>query len=249
MMKLLIVFSSLFLYFNAYAESITINGEDDWAPYALVSADRQSVIGFSADIIRAAFASQNVDVNFKPYPYPRCMENALTGKAIACFDTVLDENTNANFIHHPTPMFESRIVIWVPASSSENNLLLKNLEGKKVGVVSGFEYSIPFAHNKAIVKEGSSSELSILKKLALGRIQYGLTYELPGLYFVKKNQELHGKVKIAGLISTEKIYVSFSKVHKQGEHYSSVFERGLKAIKANGTYKKLETSFNKNLTE
>lgn len=246
-MRLSLFIMGISFSFYACAELITIHGEDDWAPYASVSADKQTVIGFAPDIIRAAFKSQDVDVIFKPYPYPRCMESALSGEAIACFDTVLDESVRKKYIHNLTPIFVSRIVIWVPAHSNESNLKLNDLLGKKVGVVHGFEYSVPFTREKRIVKEASTNELSILRKISLGRIQYGLTYEMPGLNLVRLNPELKGKVKIAGVISTEKIFVSFSKAHKQGEHYSLVFEKGLKAIKANGAYRKIESGFKNTL--
>ena len=83
--------------------------------------------------------------------------------------------------------------------------------------------------------------------LAAKRIKYGLVYEMPGYYQIKENQELKDKVKMAGFISNEKIYVSFSKAHNLGKKYSIIFEKGMKAIHANGTYKKLEDEFKKNL--
>jgi polar amino acid transport system substrate-binding protein len=56
----------------ASAETITINGEDDWAPYSSATPNYKSVQGLAPEIIAAAFKTQGVDVKFRPVPFARC---------------------------------------------------------------------------------------------------------------------------------------------------------------------------------
>lgn len=225
------------------AETITINAEDDWAPYSYVAADKETVIGFTPDIVRAAFESQGVLVKFRAVPFARCIDEVRKGKAIACFDSVLDADTRKNFLHHKTPLFESRTGVWALASSTEKSVSLKDMEGKSVGVAHGYQYPEAFEANKLIQKDVSPTELSVLQRLALGRVKYGLAYEMPGLLLLKKTPDITGKVKMIGVLSTEPIFVSFSKTHKDGEKYANILEKGLKSIKKNGVYKQLEKKF------
>lgn len=228
-------------------ETITINGEDDWAPYSYVAADKETILGFTPQILKAAFESQGIQVKFRPVPFARCIDEVRKGKALACFDSVLDNETKAQFIHHKTPLFVSKTGVWALANSKESNVKLKDLEGQKVGVTLGYQYPPAFEMNDKIQKDTSPTELSVLHRLALGRVKYGLAYENPALLLIKKTKDLSGKLKMVGVLSTEPIFVSFSKIHPDGQKYADLLEKGLQVIKKNGTYDRLETEFKKSL--
>ncbi|MDO9183445.1 MAG: transporter substrate-binding domain-containing protein [Bacteriovorax sp.] len=229
------------------AETITIAGEDDWAPFSSATKDGKGIEGFAPEIIKAAFKSQQIDVNFKVLPYARCMDEALKGDVLGCFDTVMDNDNKTKYLFHKTPMFEASMDIWGPTSSKEQNVTLKDLEGKKVGITNGYSYSPEFTDNTKILKEVTPSEKSQFEKLAAERISYAAVFGMPGFYILKSDARLASKIKKIGNISTDKVFLSFSKVHKDGAKYTEVFEKGLTAIKADGTYKKLEDDFKKRL--
>lgn len=229
------------------AEEILLNAEDDWAPYSSMTTDKKEVQGFSPEIVTAAFKAEKVDVKFRVVPYARCMKETLDGDVIGCFDSVLDEQTKSNHIHHKTPLFETTVAIWASATSSETDASLKTLEGSTVGVTNGYNYPQSFTENSLIKKDSSTTELAVLEKVAAGYLKYGIVYEMPGYYQLKAHPELAKKVKLIGILSKEPIYLSFSKKHPKGQHYANVFEKGLKKIKKNGTYKKIEDRFKKSL--
>ena len=81
--------------------------------------------------------------------------------------------------------------------------------------------------------------------LANGRLQYGVVWGMPGFDILKKNPNIASKVKAIGKISTDALYINFSKKHKDGARMADIFEKGMQAINADGTYKKLEAEFKK----
>ncbi len=244
-MKNLFVFASLLFSTISLAETVTINGEDDWAPYSSKTADEKSVEGFAPDIIKAAFKTQGVDVVFKQVPYARCLAEVNAGDAVGCFDTVQDDDSKAKFIFHKTPLFNADMVVFAPSTSAETIAKISDLEGKTVGVTNGYTYASEFTNNAKITKQVVGSEKDQLNLLANGRLQYGVVWGMPGFDILKKNPNIASKVKAIGKISTDALYINFSKKHKDGARMANIFEKGMQAINADGTYKKLEAEFKK----
>lgn len=242
-MKNLFVASTLLFSTLTFAETVIINGEDDWAPYSSKTSDEKSVEGFAPDIIKAAFKTQGVDVVFKQVPYARCLAEVNSGDAVGCFDTVQDDDSKAKFIFHKTPLFNADMVVFAPSSSTESIAKTSDLEGKTVGVTNGYTYASDFTNNAKINKQVVSSEKDQLNLLANGRLQYGIIWGMPGYDILKKNPNIASKVKVIGKISTDALYVNFSKKHKDGARMAEVFEKGMQTITTNGTYKKLESDF------
>ena len=113
------LFSILTLLVSVYAgaETITLNGEDDWAPYSSATENYKSVQGLAPNIIYAAFKTQGVEVKFRPVPFARCMIEVDNGVAIGCFDTIINQDTRDKYIFHKTPLFKADMVVYGPILS------------------------------------------------------------------------------------------------------------------------------------
>lgn len=229
----------------ASAETITINGEDAWAPYSSATPNYKSVQGLAPEIIAAAFKTQGVDVKFRPVPFVRCMIEVDNGSAIGCFDTIINQDTRDKYIFHKTPLFKADMVVYGPINSSISQIKIKDLEGKIVGHTEGYTYPPQFLENKKIIAAESPTERSQLEKLASGRIQFAIMWGLTGEHIIGENPHLAKKVKAVGTISQDSLFINFSKAHKDGAKYAVVFEKGMQAIINNGTYKKIEDAFHK----
>ncbi|MGE5085373.1 MAG: substrate-binding periplasmic protein [Bacillota bacterium] len=236
---------ALLVSFSASAETITLNGEDDWAPYSSATSNYKSVQGLAPDIISAAFKTQGVTVKFRPVPFARCMIEVENGAAIGCFDTIINQDTRDKYIFHKTPLFKADMVVYGPINSSITHVKIKDLEGKIVGHTEGYTYPPQFIENKKIIAAESPTERSQLEKLASGRIQFAIMWGLTGEHIIEQNPHLVRKVKAIGRISQDSLFINFSKVHKDGAKYAAIFEKGMQAIIANGTYKKIEDAFHK----
>ncbi|QDK45013.1 amino acid ABC transporter substrate-binding protein [Bdellovibrio sp. ZAP7] len=226
------------------AETITLVGEDDWAPYSSATQDYKDVQGLAPDIVRAAFKSQGVTAIIRPMPFTRCMMEVDKGNSIGCFDTLINQNTKDNYIFHETPLFQADMVIY-GRQNEKAGLKLSDLQGKVVGTTIGYTYPSEFIANKSIKTENGPNEKSQLQKVAAGRIQYAVLWGLTGESILEKNPELRQKVKALGRVSRDSLYVNFSKKHKDGSKYAAIFEKGMQTIIANGTYQKIESEFRK----
>jgi polar amino acid transport system substrate-binding protein len=165
------------------------------------------------------------------------------GTALGCFDTIINQDTKDRYVFHKTPLFQAEMVVYGPIDSKKTNITVKELEGKVVGYTVGYTYPSNFRDNKKIIPDVVPTERAQLEKLAAGRIEYAVMWGLTGEHILEKHPHLAKKVKALGTISRDSLFINFSKAHQDGAKYAGIFEKGLQAIMANGTYKKLEDSF------
>lgn len=228
----------------AKAETVTIVAENDWYPYA---ADRGGKAeGFAIDVVSAAYKAVGVDVNYKLMPYARGLEETKKGTEIAVFNTTKTTNNEADYIWPKNFLFTASIVFYGPASSTESGVTVKSVEGKTVGVTNGYEYGTEFDTNKNIKKDAAVDDKTMMRKLAAGRTQYGAIYEKVAKVVISENKaDLEGKVKQVGVITSDNLYVAFSKTHKDGSKYRDLLDKGLEKIRSSGEYKKIEEKWDK----
>ncbi|XZG70712.1 substrate-binding periplasmic protein [Chitinibacteraceae bacterium HSL-7] len=232
---------------QASAETITLNAEDDWAPYSYVSeADRQVIQGFAPEVIRAALATQDIEVRFNPVPFSRCLHETLGGKALGCFDIEINSDNAAQYHFHHTPLFLEGLSIFA-AKPSTRRLGVADLREQRVGATRGYTYPPEILNDAAIVKDVSPSDEVQLKKLLAGRIDYALINTTPARLMLKAHPEWAGRIHDVGLVNEAKFYVGFSRRHPDGARMAQALERGLLAIHANGSYARLKRAFQRRL--
>ncbi len=236
----------IFLCKFAIAETIVINGEDDWAPYSSASSDYKDVVGLAPEIVKAAFKSQGVTVITRPVPYARCLYEVEKGKALGCFDTLINEETKAKFHFHKTPIFEVEKLVYGRKSVSKPIITVKDLEGRVVGITNGYTYPTEFLENTKIIRSPSPTETSQFEKVASRRIDFAITWGLTGDHILKRNPDLAKKIRVVGRLANDGVYISFSKNQALGAEYAEVFEEGMQAILADGTYEKIMNRFRAN---
>lgn len=250
--KIILIISSLFICLTrvelAAAEerthSITLVGEDEWYPYAAYKNGKLQ--GWAVDIIDAAFSAVNVKVTFKSAPYARCLMLAETGQELACFDSLKDSKLSKLLLFHDEPIFKAEIGIYALQNSANSNLQVSDLRGKQVGVTHGYTYTDEVDTNQSINREVAPTDLSNLRKLLRQRSEYSLIYTRVVDYLMNRYpEEFSGKIKQVGSIGQNSLYVSFSRQRAESAKYAELLDRGLRKIKKNGTYSKLEQKWSK----
>jgi len=96
----------------ACAGALTIAAEDDWAPYSYRVEGASEVQGLAPELVRAAFATQGVSVQFDVLPFSRCLLHAERGKAAGCFNVTRTQSNASQFCWHPTPLFTEELGIF-----------------------------------------------------------------------------------------------------------------------------------------
>jgi polar amino acid transport system substrate-binding protein len=231
--------SLFFLVQVAQAETIVLGAEDSWYPYSgLVNNEAQ---GFTVDLVRAAFAAVGVQANFLPLPYARCTKEVKSGTLLGCFDTSRSAIVEPDFLWHQKPMFYASVKIYARSPTKVSGTTVQDLVGKRVAVTNGYEYGNAFDSNTAIFRDNSPNDLSALRKLAMGRVDYALVFSRVATMLIKKNaDELMGKIAVVGELERLPLYTIFSKTYPNSARYVELFERGFDAITKNGRLKEIE---------
>ncbi|GJN52357.1 substrate-binding periplasmic protein [Pseudomonas tohonis] len=229
----------------ACAERVTLAAEDDWAPYSVIGQDGSSPEGFAVDLVRAAFATQGVEVDFLTVPFSRCLFYAQGTRAVGCFDVTITEANREQYIWHPTPLFEEGLAIFGRADDPHTGMGAKDLAGKLVGITNGYTYPTSFMEDPAIRRHSANSDSQLLQMLVAGRLDYILLNTMPGYMRIEQDPHLRGKVKLTGVLQTDGFWVAFSKAHPDGARMARLFEKGLQALHKNGRYASMTAEFRK----
>ncbi|TDQ82068.1 amino acid ABC transporter substrate-binding protein (PAAT family) [Dongia mobilis] len=215
--------------------AITIVAENDWFPYA--SDQDGQPVGMAVDLVRAAFAAAGAELELVIQPYARCLEGLELGRQAGCFNTIREPANEARFLFHAAPLFSARILIVAPADSTASGLGPLDLEGQAVAVTNGYTYDEPFQSSTRVDKDVASSDLAVLRLVALKRVPYGVIYEQVMAHLMSQHGgELAGNIKVVGVLSQPDLYVSFSRIHPDTPRAIAALDRGLALIRADGTY-------------
>lgn len=214
---------------------VVIGAEDDWAPYSFINQEKLTIDGITPKLVAAIFMEEGVDVIFRPLPYARCMQYAMTGEILACFNTsVTDDNRSLYYWHNP-PLYEEELAIFALSSQTRRDLSMKDLAGFKVGLTIGYDYPTILMKNPLIYKHQVKSDSQLLNMLVRKRVDFILMAIRPGLFKIKM-EKMIGKIVQVGTISHNGVWVVFSKNHPQGAVMKSIFERGMKKLIESGRY-------------
>ncbi|MES2048935.1 MAG: transporter substrate-binding domain-containing protein [Pseudomonadota bacterium] len=213
--------------------------EDNWYPYAALKDGK--IAGFAVDVIEAAYAKMNIKVEFISAPYSRCLMLTKAGRALGCFDSLNDLTLAPDFLFHHEPLFKATIGIYATGKNPSASVSVGDLRGRTVGVTHEYTYGDEIEGDKKIVREVAPSDLSNLRKLLKGRSEFSLVYTRIVDYLeVAYADEFKGRVHQVGVAYEDKLFVSFSKARPDSQHYADLLDQGLIAIRADGTYRKLE---------
>ncbi|MDZ7891589.1 MAG: transporter substrate-binding domain-containing protein [Rhodoferax sp.] len=217
---------------------VQIGAEDDWRPYAYTLAGKP--MGFSVELVQAAWAAAGVEVELVALPYARCMREVEAGKLPACFNTLRDARTEDKYLWHRQPLFRARIGIYGRTDGPSDQVSLQSLNGKRIGVTNGYDYGSAFDDDPAMVRDVANSDLTSLRKLAAGRVDYALVYDRVANEIAVNNLALAQQFRLRGTLQEVSLYVSFSKRFEGAAALAQKFDAGLETIRKNGEYARIE---------
>lgn len=228
----------------ACAGALTIAAEDDWAPYSYRVEGASEVQGLAPELVRAAFATQGVSVQFDVLPFSRCLLHAERGKAAGCFNVTRTQSNASQFCWHPTPLFTEELGIFGrPSSRATRPLAEQDLVGKRVGITLGYTYPTSFMTHPRIQRFSAASDGNLIQMLVAGRVDYILLNTMPGYHRLQQQPALAGQVVRVGALGQDSFWLAFSKTHPEGLRMCDVFERGLRVLHASGAYDRTMRAF------
>lgn len=226
------------------ALQLTLAGEDDWYPYTALKDGK--LRGFSVDIIESAYAAVNVKVRFKSVPYARCLMLVETGQELGCFNSMKNDKLSKTLLFHQESIFKVTVGIYARLDSSKQQITPDMIKDKLIGVTHGYTYTDAIDGNKTIRRERAPTDLSNLRKLLLKRSDYSLVSTRIFDYLVMKYpNEFKDKIHQIGVVGEINQYVSFSKKRPEATNFASLLDEGLRIIRSNGEYAKIEHRWRK----
>ena len=241
MLKIII---SIFLLISSSTwadnKKIIIAAEDAWAPFA-----NPDGTGMAHEVIIAAFATQNIDVEFHVFPYARVLHYLDSGAYVAGFNVPIDKLTEQKYLLGSTPLYEAYSGYYHNTNKPLAITTREDFTGESVGVVRGFGYGqhhIDLIADKYIYAVPTSSDEANIKRLILGRLDSALIF-LKVANLLKRQHKLPDEIELAFINEGTDIYLAFSKSHPQSKHYQAIFENGLFTIITNGERERILSSY------
>lgn len=231
----------------ATTETVTIAGEDDWAPYSHVPPGTSQPVGLAVDIVREAFATQGIAVRFVGVPFARCLYLAKAGRVAGCFNATLVDDLRNDYHWHPTPMFQEELAIFGRLANNHGRVTLADLEGRSVGYTLGYTYPLSFRQNPRIRKVEAKSDQQLLEMLRSGRVDFILINTLPAWLRMSTQPALRQAVGRVGVVSQDGFWVAFTRAQPDGERLSQRFEQGLAVLRANGRLAEMQAALRRRL--
>ena len=228
-------------------DDIVIAAEDAFFPYSGIHDG--DLRGFAVDIVSSALSAVNCTVSYAVMPYKRCMQEVAQGRQLGCFDTTGSDENRRNYIFHKTPLFYGKVLIFAHPDNPAD-FRPEYFRQKTFSVVRGYTYTDEFDADPRIFKIEVDSDLQTLALAAKKRADYAVVYEKVAAFHISNSPEVISPAPnpVFELVRFD-LYVSFSKkMPERSRAVATLLDRGLEAIRANGTYAAIEAAWNDWLT-
>lgn len=226
------------------AESLRIGAEDDWYPYTALKDGK--VQGMSVDIVKAAFAATDTQVELVPYPYARCMQMARNGQLVACFNTAPDAQIAADYLLPQNPLFSDDILLWTRNEQAAPISSLEQLAGKKIAVTIGYEYGSRFDSDQQLQRVKVRKDLNGFLMLQHQRVDYFVAYRGTANQLFHDHPALAGQFSPVYTVYQSQLFLSFSRQNPASAELLQRFDQGMQLIHNSGRYQQIIEQWQQN---
>ena len=224
------------------AQQLTlVAAADPYPPYV----DPQALgEGLSMEIVRAAFKTQGYAVKLKIMPWVRAEKGVAEGR----YDMLVDvwrTESRARELLFSAPYAVSKIKFIKRKDTLFEYTGLDSLSGKRVGVIRGYGYSDAFNNAKSFTREDVPSMEFNINKLLLKRIDLTLEDEITAKGLIRKmGPAVEEQLDFTNnALATNPMHVAAGLKNPRNKEIIDAFNRGLLAIKADGSFFAIEKRY------
>ena len=206
-----------------------------WPPFLDPDAPGQ---GLSIEIVKAAFAAQGYTFDHQFLPWARAVNEVEKGKIDILPDTwYTGERTK--FLMFSQPYASNQVKFIKKAGNAFEYEGMESLTGKKIGIILKYGYGDEFMNAKNFTRDGVSDFITNIKKLVSGRVDLTLEDEIVAKSILsKKAPDLLTQIEFTqNAYSSNDLHVTCGLANPRHEEIINAFNKGLEAIKADGTLK------------
>lgn len=235
------------------SEKVLNFAADLWCPYSCrQNADEP---GFLVELAQLAFEKAGYKVDYKVIPWSRAIAMTREGK----LDGILGayKSDAPDFIFPRLNQIVSVSSFWVLKDSSWKYEGIQSLVNITLGISLGYSYGqeidqfIYHNQNNPARIQFASGENPIMvnfEKLFNKRITTVLEDRNVAKFFLQSTQNLQ-KVKEAGSLKEEKVYIAFSPEKPDSVEYAKILTEAMIELKNSGELEKLYKKYHMNYTE
>ena len=199
--------------------------------------------GIVTQIARASFAVKGYEMKLTYLPWVRVLSDTKVGR----FDGVLGiwyRKDRATWLAYSEPLAVNKMVLVKRKDWDYVYKDLRSLQGYRVGNVRGYASPPVFAEN-GIAFEEVYDDITNLKKLMVGRIQFALIDHATVFYIYKSEYpEMEVSIETIGPeFDVEPSYAAFNNSNPQHKKWIRILNEGLTVIKKNGIYQDIQKQY------
>lgn len=219
----------------------------EWFPYTFQENGKAS--GFEIEIVEAVMKNMNKELEFRRYPWKRCLGSLKNGE-VDLLVSLLKTEEREKFTYYPDNHISiSRTVFFTGAGRSiEFNGSYEKLKGYRIGVIAGFSYGDAFDNAKYLTKDPVKYAKSLIRKVHYGRNDLGAENQAVISAYARKMEVLDNIRFLEPPIHTLKLYVGFSRA-KGLKKLNADFSTSPGEFKSSEAYKKILRKYEIGYTE
>jgi len=144
--------------------------------------------GMDVEILEAVAKSAGVDFKISFLPWKRALSEVQSGSSDAIF-SILQTKERESFLYYPEKaLFKGKTILFANESFNGTIKSISDLNGKKIGFVSGNSYGKEFDNATEILKDPSTNAEMSVNKLINNRHDLLVITEEVGWYYLNKSK-------------------------------------------------------------
>ncbi|OOF19914.1 MULTISPECIES: transporter substrate-binding domain-containing protein [Salinivibrio] len=210
--------------------------QDPWPPFVTTDA---SMPGISVELLTEAMKTQGYDVEFKIMPWARALDSVSKG-TIDLLPATWYTEARTDFLHYSDSYLTNELTFIKRAGDSFQFSDLSGLQGKTIGIIRDYGYGDAFLASDSFDKPEANNLVTNLKKLLANRIDLTLEDRVVALSVMKEEgMDANAFAFTNKALSSKPLHVTSGKANPDGDLFINAYNKGLEAIKANGTFDKI----------
>lgn len=225
-------------------DSIIVVATSPYEPYFIYNENTKEVSGKDYDIILEAFKETNFKVEFKIVPWDTSIKMVKAGLSDILPAISYDKTRESYLKFSDSYRYESPYGFYTSKEQNINVNQLSDLDGKRIGVISGYTYFSEL-YNLNIRIEECSKEDILFKKLLKGQIDIVVLEMESGDYQVKKlkmEQMICKEPYVFVLKNPVKTYLGFG-INRNHDLILETFNRKIKEMQQSGILQKIADKY------
>lgn len=203
--------------------------------------ESKNIVGFEVDVIKAAAEKAGFKAEFKNVAWDGIFAGLAAGKYDAISSSVSITDERKATMDFSDPIMPIEQILVVPTDSKAATL--DDMKGKTVGAQIGTTSYLVLKDVKGLKAVKTYDEVGLaMEDLVKGSIQ-GVVADSP-VAVEYTSHKYPDKVKIAGVVKSDKVENIGIAVKKGNKDVLDLVNKGLAAIKADGTFDKIKAQHN-----